>query len=257
MQHNRVKAALAQGKAVTGPIISEMRSTGGVKLMANAGHDFLFFDMEHAMFDWEVVLQLAQMALVCDICPLIRPTDNIYALVARSLDAGAQGVIIPRVETAEQARATVQFAKYPPLGRRGAGGDARNGYARKSALEAIESANRESLIVVQIESVDGVNNAEAIAAVEGVDVLLIGPQDLSISLGCHGDFGHTTFLDAARTVVDAGQKHGKSIGMVEREAADMRRWYEAGMRFLVCSTDSHMLFSSASRDVHELRAFAG
>lgn len=257
MQHNRVKAALAQGKAVTGPIISEMRSTGGVKLMANAGHDFLFFDMEHAMYDWDVVLQLVQMALVCDICPLVRPTDNIYALVARALDAGGQGVIIPRVETAERAQATVQYAKYPPLGRRGAGGDGRNGYARKSALEAIESANRESLIVVQIESVDGVDNAEAIAAVEGVDVLLIGPQDLSISLGCHGDFGHATFLDAARTVAAAGQKHGKAIGMVEREAADFRRWIEMGMRFLVCSTDSHMLYSSASRDVHELRTFAG
>jgi 2-keto-3-deoxy-L-rhamnonate aldolase RhmA len=102
-----------------------------------------------------------------------------------------------------------------------------------------------------------VNSAEAIAAVEGIDVLLIGPQDLSISLGCHGDFGHATFLDAAQTVVAAGQRHGKAIGMVEREAADFRRWFEMGMRFLVCSTDSHMLYSSASRNVQELRALAG
>ncbi len=255
MQHNRVKAALREDKAVAGPIISEMRSIGGVKLMAAAGFDFLFLDMEHAMYDWETMLGLVQTALLCDIVPLVRPTDNIYSLVARALDSGALGVIIPRVETREQVEAAVSFAKYPPVGRRGAGGDGRNAYVRKGVREAIEDANREGLVVVQIESAAALDNLEEIASVDGVDVLLIGPQDLSISLGCHGDFSHPDFMAAATRITEVGRKHGKAVGMVEKEPADMQRWHDMGMRFLVASSDSYMLLSSASQCVKGLKAF--
>lgn len=257
MQPNAVKAALKEGKAVAGPIISEIRTTGGVKLMAGAGFDFLFFDTEHAMYDMDTILNLVQMSLVRGICPLVRPTDNTYALVARALDAGAQGVIIPRVETAQQAADAVSYAKYPPLGRRGAGGDGRNGYAKISALEAVETSNAESMVILQIESRLGVDNVDAIAATEGVDVLLIGPQDLSISLGVHGDFGHPTFLEAARQVVDACARHGKASGMVEKDPESFRRWHDMGMRFLVCDSDSNMLYASAMNDVKALKEFAG
>ena len=255
MQHNRVKAALKEDKAVAGPIIGEMRSIGGVKLMAAAGFDFLFLDMEHAMYDWETMLGLVQTALLCDIVPLVRPTDNIYGLVARALDSGAQGVIIPRVETREQVEAAVSYAKYPPLGRRGAGGDGRNAYVRKGVREAIEDANREGMVVVQIESAAALDNLEEIASVDGVDVLLIGPQDLSISLGCHGDFSHPDFQSAATRITEVGRRHGKAIGMVEKEPADMKRWHDMGMRFLVASSDSHMLLSSASQCVQGLKTF--
>ena len=141
MQTNQVKAQLRAGQAVAGPIISETRTVGPVKLMALGGFDFLFLDMEHAMFSYDTIGSLVQMALACGICPLVRPTDTTYAHVARALDSGAQGVIIPRVESRAQAEAAVSFAKYPPLGRRGAGGDGRNGYERRSALEAVEESN--------------------------------------------------------------------------------------------------------------------
>jgi len=255
VQYNRVKAALREDKAVAGPIISEMRSIGSIKLMANAGYDFLFLDMEHAMFDWETMMHLVQTALLCDIVPIVRPTDNLYSLVARAFDSGAQGVIIPRVESREQVEAAVSYAKYPPLGRRGAGGDGRNGYNRKGVLEAIEDANREGMVVVQIESAAAVENIEEIASVDGMDVMLIGPQDLSISIGCHGDFSHPDFLAAAQKITDVGRKHGKAVGMVEKEASAMQRWYDMGMRFLVTSSDSHMLLSSATRCVQELKGF--
>jgi 2-dehydro-3-deoxyglucarate aldolase/4-hydroxy-2-oxoheptanedioate aldolase len=257
MQTNRVKAMLRDNKAVSGPIIGEIRSIGGVKLMAHAGFDFLFLDMEHAMYNWETILQLVQTALLCDICPLVRPTDNIYGLVARALDSGAQGVIIPRVQDRQAAEDVIQFTKYPPIGRRGAGGDGRNAYLRKGVLEAIETANDESLVVVQIESVEAVDRIDEIASVDGVDVMLIGPQDLSISLGCHGDFTQPDFLAAAKKVAEAGKKYGKATGMVEKDAANLERWYDMGMRFLVCSSDSYMLSSSAARDVQVLKEFSG
>lgn len=256
MQHNRVKAALRDGMAVTGPIVNEARSISFVKMMSQAGHDFLFFDMEHAMFNWETMLNLVQASLLADICPLVRVTDLSYPLVARALDSGAQGIIIPRVETREQVEAAVSYAKYPPVGRRGAGGDARYGYVRRDVRTAVTDANAEGMVIVQIESLAGVDNLDAIASVPGLDVVCLGPQDLSISMDVHGEFGHPKFIETLHRIVDICSRHGIATGMVEREPGAMQRWYEMGMRFLVCNNDGNMVFQSASRDVAALRAFA-
>jgi 2-keto-3-deoxy-L-rhamnonate aldolase RhmA len=255
MQTNRVKAALKQGKAVSGPIINEARSIGTVKMMAEAGHDFLFLDMEHAMFDWETMLNLVQAALLCDICPLVRVTDLSYPLVARALDSGAQGIIIPRVDNRAQVEAAVSYAKYPPLGRRGAGGESRYGYVRRDARSAVEQANAETMVVVQVESLAAVADLDGIASVPGVDVVCVGPQDLSISMDLHGNFGHPEFVKVLQQVVDVCSRHGVATGMVEREASALKRWHDLGMRFLCCNTDGNMLYQSASRDVAALREF--
>jgi len=257
MQPNKVKARLKEGKAVAGPIIGEMRTIGPVRVMALAGFDFLFLDMEHGMANWETTSSLVQMSLVCDICPIVRPTDLTYADVARAMDSGAQGVIIPRVENREQAEAAVSYVKYPPLGRRGAGGDGRNGYERLDARQSVETSNRESMVVLQIESTNGIANLDEIASVAGVDVLLIGPQDLSISLGVHGNFSDPVFMDAAGKVAAAGKRHGVATGMGERAAADFKRWYDLGMRFLVCNSDGNMLRQAATNDVNVIAEFAG
>jgi len=254
VQHNRVKAALRERRAVIGPIVMEARSVGMVKVMALAGYDFLFLDTEHAMLDVGIITDLVQMSLVCDICPLVRVTDLSYPLVARALDAGAQGVIIPRVETREQAELAVSFAKYPPLGRRGAGGDARYGYQRRDAKTAIEEANAESMVIVQIETRLGVEHLDVIAAVPGLDVICLGPLDLSISLGVPGQFSHPTFLATAERIATVCEHHGIACGFVDRDANNFRRWYEMGMRFLVCSSDLNILVQGATRDVATVRA---
>jgi 2-keto-3-deoxy-L-rhamnonate aldolase RhmA len=225
-------------------------------MMSQAGHDFLFFDMEHAMFNWETVLNLVQASLLADICPLVRVTDLSYPLVARALDSGAQGIIIPRVETAEQVEAAVSYAKYPPVGRRGAGGEARYGYVRRDVRTAVTEANEESMVIVQIESLAGVEQIEKIAAVPGLDVVCLGPQDLSISMDVHGNFGHPRFVETLQRIVDVCKRHNVAIGMVEREPQAMQRWYEMGMRFLCCNNDGNMVYQSASRDVAALRSFA-
>ena len=136
MQANRVKAALREGRAVAGPIVNEARSIGTVRIMAREGFDFLFLDMEHAMFNWETMLNLVQAALLADVCPIVRVTDLSYPLVARALDTGALGIIIPRVDNREQVEAAVSYAKYPPLGRRGAGGDGRMAFTESRIEDA-------------------------------------------------------------------------------------------------------------------------
>lgn len=257
MLQNPVKAKLRAGHPVAGPIISEARSIGTVKLMAREGFDFLFLDMEHALYDWETILTLVQTALLTGIVPIVRVTDLSYQLVARALDTGARGVIIPRVETAAQVADAVSFAKYPPLGRRGAGGDGRAGYERLSAAEVVEISNAETTVVVQVETQTGLDNLDAMAQVPGVDVICVGPQDLSISLGVTGDFAHPDFVAALRHVVEVCDRHGVASGMVEREATDLRRWYEMGMRFLCCGTDAYFLAKGAAESVATIRTFSG
>lgn len=255
MQVNRVKAALKQNKAVSGPIVGEARSNSFVKQMALAGHDFLWFDMEHAMYNWETVFNLTQMALMCEITPLIRVTDLQYALVARALDAGAQGVVIPRVETRAQVEEAVSFMKYPPLGRRGAGGEARYGYVPTAIPDAVTKINAETLVVVQIESTLGVENLDEICQVPGLDVVCVGPQDLSISLGIPGQRENPRFIETIQQIIEVCKRRGIASGMVERNAAAFRLWHDLGARFLACNTDGNMLFQAASADVATLRAF--
>ena len=255
MQTNQVKAALKQNKAVSGPIVGEARSNSFVKQMALAGHDFLWFDMEHAMFNFETVANLTQMSLVTGIVPLIRVTDLQYALVARALDAGAQGIVIPRVDTVAQVEAAVSFIKYPPLGRRGAGGEARNGYLPTTIPDAIETSNAETLVIVQIESTEGIANLDAMCQVPGVDVICVGPQDLSISLGIPGQRQNPIFIEAVKGIIKTCTRHGIASGMVERNAADFRIWHDFGARFLACNTDGNMLAQAAAADIATLKTF--
>ena len=255
MQPNRVKAALKAGEIVSGPIVAETRTIGTIKKFKLAGHDFLFLDMEHAMFDWETMVDIVQASLAYDISPIVRATDLSYPLVARALDTGAQGVIIPRVETREQVEAAVSYAKYPPIGRRGAGGDGRTAFEAMSVKDAVDFLNDETLVIVQIESQAGLDAIEEIASVPHLDVVLIGPQDLSISLGLHGEFTHPDFVEALRKVVDACAKHGVATGMVERSAAAHQRWVDLGMQFLVTNTDANMIYQAAANDVATIRAF--
>jgi len=255
VQPNRVNAALKRNQAVSGPIVGEARSNSFVKQMAVAGHDFLWFDMEHAMFNWETVANLTQMSLVCDIVPLVRVTNLEYALVARALDAGAQGIVIPRVDSVAQVETAVSFIKYPPQGRRGAGGEARNGYLPTAIPDALTTSNAETLVIVQIESTQGIANLDEMCQVPGLDVMCVGPQDLSISLGIPGQRQNPVFIDAIKGIIETCTRHGIASGMVERNAADFRLWHDFGARFLACNTDGNMLAQAAAADIATLKAF--
>lgn len=256
MQPNKTKAALKAGQAVTGPILAETRSMGIVKLMAAAGYDFIFIDTEHGMYGIETVANMVQMALACGLCPLVRPADLSYTLVARALDTGAQGVIVPRVENRQEAENAVSFVKYPPAGRRGAGGDGRNGYERRGVREAVEESNAETMVVLQIESAAGLENVDEIASVSGVDALLIGPNDLSISLGIPGEYERSEFTGAVQQVMDACRKHGIAAGTLGMSGAALKPYYDLGFRFLLCNTDGNMIAEAAYRDVGVMREFA-
>jgi 2-keto-3-deoxy-L-rhamnonate aldolase RhmA len=257
MQPNKVKAALREGKTVSGPIMEEVRTVGVIKMLALSGHDFAWLDTEHSMLEWDTLLTLVQYALATGITPLVRVTDLEYSLVARALDLGAQGVIIPRVETRDEVERAVSYAKYPPLGRRGAGGRARYAYEAVGVAEAVEKANAETMVIVQLESLTAVANLDEIASVPGLDVICVGPQDLSINMGLPGQFDNPTFIETIRGVVETCTKYGIPVGMVHREASAFRTWVDVGCRFLVCSSDGNYVAQGAARDVQTLREIVG
>lgn len=244
---------LAAGNVVSGPIVSEIRSVGPIKSLALAGHDFVWLDTEHAMFGWETIQTLSQYARAIGITPLVRVTDLSYPLATRALDAGAIGVIIPRVDTTDQVRNAVSFARYPPLGRRGAGGEGRYGFERRLPADAVEEVNAATAVIVQVETIEAVERIDEFAAVDGIDVVCVGPQDLSISLGLAGQFDHPTFVEAVEHVMRRVSAAGKVAGMVERDARRFARWHAAGCRFFACNTDLNLIFTGAKADVEVIR----
>ena len=250
------KEKLAGGVPVSGPIIGDIRTVGAIKALANAGHDFVWLDMEHAMIGWETLLTLVQYARLAGITPLVRATELSYPLIARALDAGAIGIVVPRVESIAQVEEAVSCAYYPPVGRRGGGGEARNGYERKSPAEILADINGTTVVAVQIETTTAVELVDQIAAVPGVDIVCVGPHDLSISMGLTGQYDHPDFVAAVSHVMTRVAVAGKAAGMVERDARRFERWHQAGCRFFACNSDLNLIYTGAAADVATLKTFA-
>lgn len=258
MAENVLKRKLAEGRWVSGPIVEEIRTGGGIAMLAQAGHDFLWWDMEHNFYDWDDLLNLVQLTRLYGMTPLVRVTDLSYAAVARALDAGAQGIVIPRVDDAEQAEQAVSYAKYPPRGRRGAGGMARNFYEPRTALQSVEEGNAETMIILQIEHPDAIDRLDAICQVDGVDVICVGPQDLSVNMGIHGKFDDPAFHAAIGRINEIAARYGKPVGMVSRDAASFAIWgKQLGCRFIVCNSDLSLILQQATRDRATLQEVLG
>jgi 2-keto-3-deoxy-L-rhamnonate aldolase RhmA len=258
MRTNPVKQALKRGEAVIGTMAMEVKSPGFAQMCAAAGLDFLFIDMEHGTYSLAEAGAMIQMCRQVGVVPLVRVPDLAYHLIARVLDAGAMGVMVPRIETAEQVEAMVSYMRYPPLGVRGSGGSGRAEYglAGGSAAEMVERLNQHTLAVAQIERKLAIENIESIAAVPGLDVCLIGPVDLSISLGIPGEMDHPLMQEAIAKVVDACTRHGIASGG-HLSADALERWWQRGMRMLMSNADVGMLSSGCRQTAAQLKAFLG
>jgi 2-keto-3-deoxy-L-rhamnonate aldolase RhmA len=238
MRSNHVKRKLARGESSVGTMMIEFNTTGIARLADQAGAEFAVFDMEHTAWSMETVRMLMASCGAVEMVPLVRPPATQYDYISRILDMGAMGVVVPFVNTPEQARFIVQSVKYPPMGRRGtAFGVHHDNYTAGDILEKMRSANDETLVICQIETVEGVENVEKIAAVEGVDGLWIGQFDLTASLGIAGQVKHSEFLRVSDRILKACQKAGKAAGFGSLILDDLREAKAAGFRFLVYTAD--------------------
>jgi 2-dehydro-3-deoxyglucarate aldolase/4-hydroxy-2-oxoheptanedioate aldolase len=255
MRENRVKRALASGGVALGTMVFEFNTPGIARIAAAAGAEFAIFDMEHTGWSIETVRWLLATARAADFVPLVRVPATQYHLLSRPLDVGALGLMVPMVETAEQAGLIAASAKYPPRGKRGAAfGLAHDDYGGGDALAKMRSANEEGLLIAQIETAAGVANADGIAATDGIDVLWIGHNDLTNSLGIPGQFTHPDYLRAVEAVLAACARHDKAPGMMATSVEGARQLLAQGFRCLAYWGDVGLYSQALGQGLAAIRA---
>lgn len=246
---NPVKARMKAGEAALGMNIRLARSGDIARIAKATGHDFIFIDAQHSIFSLETITHIAQTALAIGVAPLVRVRSCDDPDTSLLLDNGALGVVFPDVNNAAEARRAVAAAKFPPLGKRSvAGGYPHFDYRSVPLAQSVPLLNDTTLVVCMIETREGLANIEEIAAVDGVDVIHIGSNDLLAALGKPGKFDDPELVQALDRAIAAARKYGKYAGCggnrdVERQVQVIRK----GVRFVTTQTDIGFLMAAAGK----------
>ncbi len=255
MRTNQVKQALQSGQVSLGTFIFEFSTTGIGRIASEAGAEFVLFDMEHTGWSVETIRMLIASTRSVDAVPIVRVPATQYHFMARVLDMGAMGIMLPMVESVEQAQLIVDSCKYPPMGKRGAAFTiAHDDYTGGDVATKIREANDNTLLIAQIETARGLDNVEQIAQVEGLDVLWIGQYDLSSSLGIPGQFDHPDFLSAVERVVAATNAHNKVAGFMPLSVEESQLRLRQGFRCLAYGGDLWLYKKVLADGLKEIRA---
>lgn len=255
LKTNKVKETLKKGGVCFGTMLRILHSPHAIALCASAGWDFVMVDTEHQDYDFETLSALCLAAKYEETALLVRVPDKLYHHLARPLDLGVEGLVCPRVDTPEQARHIVDSTKYAPLGNRGASLSATCTLFRDcDPLEYLQWANRETLIVIQIESEKAVANIDSLVCVEGIDAVLIGPFDLTQSMGIPGQTQHPRVVEAYRKVIEACNRHQVAPGVHLQTMDAVARWVGEGMRFVAFRYDIQLLIDISRQSLAQLRA---
>lgn len=246
-----IKEKLKAGQAVHGCWLN-MGSSIAAEIFANAGFDWVLVDLEHGAGTEATLVPQLQAIGNGNATPLVRVESSDRARVQRVLDAGVHGVMFPQIRNAAEAREAISHMHYPPKGRRGLAKMVRAMQFGKNADEYLAFVETDLLGIIQIETRECLDHLDEIASIEGVDVLFIGPSDLSLALGVFGQWDHPLFVDALHATVEAAGKHGKTAGAWFLDPAQYDFFYQAGFRFLGCSSDLILLNQSATALAQQL-----
>jgi 2-keto-3-deoxy-L-rhamnonate aldolase RhmA len=241
---NHVKRALREGRPTAGGWL-HLCSAISAEIMSRAGFDWLLVDMEHGHGDYQTLLAQLQAIEGSPVIPIVRVEWNDPAVIKRVLDIGAYGVMIPWIAGRQDAEAAVRASKYPPAGIRGIAGSHRAGGYGRHAAEYWKRANDEVLVVIQVETTTAVAAIDEIVKVPGIDVLFIGPGDLSTALGHMGDMGHPDVRTAMEKVETAAKAHGIALGNITRSWDQARELYKRGYQFLTLCSDTALVVQGA------------
>lgn len=234
------------GRRCVGGMVFEAFTPGIAQIMAQAGCGYVIYDMEHAGVSHE---SLKWQVAACRgvITPLARPPAGDYIQLARLMDIGMKGVMVPMVDSGEEAAAIVEACRYPPMGRRGAAfGFQHDDYAPGAPADKIAAANEEALIIAQVETERGLANVDAIAATPGVDVIWIGQFDLSNFLGVPGDFESAEYKNAWAEITSAARRHGKALGAMAPNPEWAANYAAEGIEMIAAGTDQGALIAGYS-----------
>jgi len=254
---NPLKQKLSEKRLVVGHCVTEFAVPNIGWILKPLEPDFVLIDMEHTGLSLEHTGAAISSCRLSGLVPIVRVPALLKHYIARCLDLGALGIMIPNVTGPTQARHLVSAAKYPPLGQRGmALGAAHTEYARPDPSEYAQWANEQVVLIAQIESQEGLANVDEIAAVPGIDVPWVGHTDLSLNLGIVAQYENEHFIDALRTVAAAAQRHGKAAGIQAPSLELAERWHQLGYDVLSLSVDIAVYQDALRKGLSAMRDLA-
>lgn len=253
MWANRIKQRLGEGETVYGPLV-RIPSPVSVEAAAAAGFDFVFIDMEHSPIELPLLEPLLLAAAAGGVTPLVRVPEVSRVGIQRVLELGAHGVIVPLVSTEAEARLVSDATRFAPEGSRGMAGPVRgDGWASLPLQVGMERMNREVLTAAQVESAGALEILDLMASLPGIDVLFVGPNDLSQALGLPGEVNHPRVIEAIDSVIDSARRHGKQAGIYAATPQAAAFWRERGVRVIAIGLDTIILKQAFSGLVAALR----
>jgi 2-keto-3-deoxy-L-rhamnonate aldolase RhmA len=254
---NHALRQLRAGKLAVGMGVRNARTVDIAQIAKTCGYDWLFIDCEHSSMDLDTAANISCASLAVGVTPIVRVPGVEHWHSSRVLDNGAQGIVVPHVDDAAQAKRVANACRFPPIGHRSMGGGLQQlGFAPMPVGDAARIVNEETLVVVMIESPQGVANCEEIAAVPGIDSLLIGTNDLCFEMGIPGQFNDPRVADAYRKVIAACRKHGKFPGMGGMYTAELlERHIKMGVQLILSGSDFSLLMQAGTARASLVRGF--
>jgi 2-keto-3-deoxy-L-rhamnonate aldolase RhmA len=254
IRDNPVRQALRAGGNAYGVFAAEFFTPGFCQIAAGCGADFVLFDQEHGAVGIDTLKAQIAFARGAGIAPFVRVPGLAYHLIAPVLDAGAFGIMVPMIETAEQAENLAKWCRYRPEGVRGLGfGVGHDDYDRGDVVRKMAAENERTLVIALIETATGIENADAILAVPGIDVGWLGHYDLTNTMGITAEFDHPRFDAAVETLLAACRRHGKTPAILAGTPDAARAWRARGFRCLACGTDIGLLQTALSGMIGALK----
>ena len=254
---NIAKEKILNNELCLGVGLRQSRTVDIGKIMATSGYDWLFIDMEHNSMDVDIATQISVAAQDAGITPIVRVPDFAHHHATRVLDCGAMGVVFPHVENADIAKKLVSYCLYPPKGHRSMTGVLPQlDFKQQPIADVASTINKNMLIVIMLESPEAIDYVDSIAAIDGVDVILIGTNDLCMEMGIPGDYSNPKVKDAYSKVIEACKKYRKTPGMggIYNEEL-MSEYINMGMKFILSGSDLSFMMQSASQRSNKLRSF--
>ena len=252
MNQNKLKERLKSGEVVLGPFVN-LASPALIEIAATAGFDFVILDTEHGPLDVATCEDLCRVADSVGISPVVRVRENDAAQILRALDVGAAGAQVPQICTRADAEAVVRAGKYAPLGMRGLSPYTRASWYSAHGTRVTDRLNDLSMLLVHVEGMEGINNLDQILSVQGIDVIFLGPYDLSQSLGIPGQVDDPRLVDHMRKASRRIRDAGLSVGTFADGPEAARRWIDAGVQYVSLSVDTGIYLKACREIVKAVR----
>jgi 4-hydroxy-2-oxoheptanedioate aldolase len=256
MKHNKTKEKLISNQLVFGSFVF-FPEPGHIEILGHAGYDFVVIDLEHAALDMRDVQTLALAADSVGITPVVRIGEKSLYAVSRVLDAGAQGIMVPHIMNPTDAQEIIDFTRYPPTGSRPTCTGVRaTQYTASVFSNHLRQSNQEMLVIGLIEDASAVDLIEEIAGVPGLDVIMPGPGDLSVTLNVPGNFEHPLVIESVSKVINSvDQAANKFAGMYVSSVEQAKRWLGKGVKLIVYSMDTRVIFNAYEEALRRMREF--